>query len=347
MAAGRGGLMHVLITGATGYLGSQVARELAGTAPLILHARRPGESIDGAEWHSGDLERDDAFASMSPETVTHIVHSGAVTRFNVEKDLAQRVNVDGTRRLLEFARQCPKLQHVLLVSTVYSSGLRTGAITETLHEDAGFANHYEASKWQAENLFAGEFDDLPWSIVRICTVIADDAGGRSGTFNAVHNTLRLLYYGLLSVVPGDAATTLYFVDRDFTVQALLALLNQGAGGGVFHVSPRADDSPTLGSFIETVFDIYSADPSFRLRRVMKPLPCDLETFQLMADAAASTGGMLGEALASIAPFARQLFAGKELANDNLRTAIGHDVPPSQVLVENMCRKLLETRFGRS
>lgn len=91
-----------------------------------------------------------------------MIHSAAVTRFNVDEDTARKVNTEGTEKILRFTNRCSSLEAFGLLSTVYASGLKAGAIEETpLDGSAGFANHYESSKWSSERARLTQYDHLP------------------------------------------------------------------------------------------------------------------------------------------------------------------------------------------
>ncbi len=64
------------------------------------------------------------------DTVTDIFHLAAISYLGVPKDIAWRVNVDGTRNVLELARDCEKLRRLNHFSTCYVSGDRVGVIAE-------------------------------------------------------------------------------------------------------------------------------------------------------------------------------------------------------------------------
>src|SRR5215510_6658944 len=129
-----------LITGADGYIGRRVAAALleAGDDRLILAVRArdateladkraalermlPPPAIGRISFVAADLRGDRALDQIDGRPVTRIVHAAAVTRFNVERDVARRVNIEGTVRLAAFAARCAKLRRLALLSTLYSA----------------------------------------------------------------------------------------------------------------------------------------------------------------------------------------------------------------------------------
>jgi dTDP-4-dehydrorhamnose reductase len=299
---------------------------------------------------AGELGSPGAFDGVDPRELTHIVHAAAVTRFNVESELADRVNLGGARQVYELAERCDKLVHLVQVSTLYAAGLRDGEVAEVPFDRAPrFANHYERSKWEAEQLLLEQYAHLPATIARVATVIADELGGPVGQKNAVHNTLRLLFHGLLSLVPGDAATPVYFVTGQLVVDALAALVLGTERPRIVHVSHSADDSATLGELVAVAFDVFATDAGFRGRRLLAPLFVDAESFELLVSGLDGFGGdAVRQALASVAPFARQLFSTKHVRNDQLRALLPDYVaPPPAELVRRTVETLVATRWGRT
>ncbi|MFN2505500.1 MAG: SDR family oxidoreductase, partial [Acidimicrobiales bacterium] len=267
----------VLVTGASGYVGGLVARRYQEQGDEVLvHGRQGGDaSIEGLHAVVGDLADAEPFAALGGDwlgRITAIVHAGAITRFDVDEERARAVNVDGTAKVLAFARRCPRLESLGLVSTVYATGLRAGRVVEDLYDDeAGFANAYEWSKWRAERLVAELGDELPWRILRVATVIADDESGRVTQHNAFHETLKLWFHGLLPLVPGHPDTPLYLVTGDFVADAIVVLMSPEGGGGVFHLAHEPAHSLTLGEAVEVVSGAFEAVDGFRRRRVLRPL----------------------------------------------------------------------------
>lgn len=353
---------RVLVTGAAGYVGQALAVRLLETSdasvvlwvhgdpaapppvpPLLARFR------DRIEMCAGELGEPGAFAGVDPSELTHIVHAAAVTRFNVESELADRVNLGGARQVYELAARCPKLVHLTQLSTLYAAGLREGELAEQpLDRAPRFANHYERSKWEAEQLLLEHYPQLPATIARVATVIADELGGPVGQKNAVHNTLRLLFHGLLSLMPGEVATPVYFVTGQLVVDALAALVLGPHRPRIVHVSHATEESATLGELVDVAFDVFAADAGFRSRRLLKPLYVDAESFELLVSGIDGFGGdAVRQALASVAPFARQLFSTKHVRNDELRALIpGYTAPPPAELVRRTVETLVATRWGR-
>lgn len=358
----------ILITGADGYVGSRLASSLVGDGSAKVHLWL--RASDDSEFESkrvlvrqrmglgsfdesavtcsyGDLREAEPFAEVDPSDVDIIVHSAAVTRFNVERDVAQAVNVEGQRKLLQFGERCTRLNRYLLISSLYATGLHHGEVAECLsNDDAGFSNYYEQSKWQCESDLAAS--NLPWTIARCGTIVSDSHEGEVSQFNAVHNTLKLFYYGMLSLVPGHATTPLYFVCGDTVTKALRAILTDGQEDQIYHISPERSNTIQLSEFIQSAHSAFCNDESFRKRRILPPLYSDLESFLDLSESMISMGsGVMSQATASISPFARQLFVSKSISNSNMRALLGSEITYSPDLVSRMCAWLAQNRWGRA
>lgn len=363
----------LLLTGAGGYLGRRLARQWLATTDreLVLWLRGKDAADVAAKRASlaalygsygarvqfafGDLAEEDPFRAVDPSGIGTIIHGAAIIRFNVDKEDARRDNLHGAVKLLRFAEKCPRLDSLGLISTVYASGLRAGQVEERLFADeAGFCNHYEWSKWESENAVAERYGNLPWRILRVATVMADDDGGAVSQYNAVHNTLMLFHYGLLSLIPGEKDVPLYFVTGAFTAAAIAAAMSApipgpgDQGGRVFHICHRREETITLGAFVDAAFARFGEDEAFKARRLLKPLFADQKAFDILVEGMRGFGGgVVNDSLASVTPFARQLFVAKDIRNDNLRSAMpDYRAPDPLALIRNVCGHLIRTKWGR-
>ncbi len=98
----------ILITGAAGMLGRKLAHRLAAANSLILHDIVPPESPPGAtaSCHASDLSAPGAAAALLAARPEVIVHLAAIVSGEAEADFDKgyRINLDGTRHLLEAIR---------------------------------------------------------------------------------------------------------------------------------------------------------------------------------------------------------------------------------------------------
>jgi nucleoside-diphosphate-sugar epimerase len=297
-----------------------------------------------------DLRWPDPFAAVDPGPVTRIVHSAARTAFNVTREDAQAVNVNGTVAAAAFAHRCTRLERFLVLSTLFTAGRRTGRIDEAPHDPGhGFVNEYEWSKAEAEAHLLATCAGLPLTVARLATVVADGEDGHVSQFNAFHNTLKLFFYGLLSLMPGDPKTPVYLASAEFTSVGAARLLDPGVPGGIYHLAPGPDEAVPLGDLVDLAFSTFERDPAFARRRLLRPEFCDIDSFRdLIAGSRAISGSPMGQALASVAPFAEQMFLPKEFTNSRLRAAWpGYPEASPLALAEAATSWLVRTRWGRS
>ncbi len=154
---------RVLVTGATGLLGSNVTAELLAAGAEVLALARSAERArsllpapERLRIVEGDITRIDGFAAQL-RGVDAIVHTAAWFREYYQpggNDPAQlqRVNVDAVERLLEAAADAdvPVMVHISSATTI---GTRPGGqpSDEDTPPDPGWErNGYRASKVRAE-----------------------------------------------------------------------------------------------------------------------------------------------------------------------------------------------------
>jgi dihydroflavonol-4-reductase len=149
--------MKTLVTGATGFLGSHVARQLAARGERVRVLVRPTSdtrAIDGleAERFIGDL-RDASSLDRALAGVTHVFHVAADYRLWARnpRDIYES-NVMGTRNLLEAASRTgvEKFVYTSTVATIAvprKDGLPDESTQSSLAEMIG---HYKRSKFEAE-----------------------------------------------------------------------------------------------------------------------------------------------------------------------------------------------------
>ena len=149
--------MKIFVTGATGFVGFHVARELAAQgAKLRLLTRRTSQTrfLDaiGGEVCVGDLSEPETLRGAMADCEA-VVHVAADYRLWVRDPAAMyRANVDGTRELLRMAREAG-VRRVVYTSSVATMGFRRDGLIVNEDTPVGLGDmvgHYKRSKFLAE-----------------------------------------------------------------------------------------------------------------------------------------------------------------------------------------------------
>jgi thioester reductase-like protein len=161
---------------------------------------------------------------------TVVFHLAAVYDLAVARDLAMRVNVEGTSNVNDFVRSLPHLRQYHYVSTCYVAGKRTDRILETeLKHEAGFRNYYEETKYLAELSVEALKAELPVTIHRPAVVCGDSRTGETAKYDGVYYLIHYLrrWPAVLSAFNiGNTEVALNLVPVDFVVEAMATLAQE-------------------------------------------------------------------------------------------------------------------------
>ncbi len=283
----------VLLTGATGFVGMELlarylergrrrvvtlvrarddlaARERIDVVLTNLFGAEAGHYADRVEAVAAELTAprlglSSARCSELAEQVTTIVHSAASVSFALPLQEAREINVEGTRRMLEFAEEARRsptgLERYGHISTAYVAGTHAGHFCENdLDVGQEFRNSYEQSKFEAEQLVRSHHG-LPFTILRPSIVVGDRRSGWTSAFNVLYWPLRAFARGLFTAVPGISSAPVDVVSVDYVADAIYALCDGGgAAGETYHL--------TAGSSASTIGEIAQAAS----RYFKRPLP---------------------------------------------------------------------------
>lgn len=269
----------VLFTGFPGFLGSELLPRVLARSPerravcliqskFLGPSRSRVEEIEKAYPHLlgrielavGDIAALDLgledISRIQKET-TEVFHLAAVYDLRVPRDVAMEVNVTGTRNVLNFAEESPRLRRLHYISTCYVSGRHAGEFSEEdLDKGQSFNNFYEETKYLAEvevrsRMRAG----LPATVYRPSIVVGDSHTGATQKYDGPYYVIRWLLrqpvIAVLPVVGNPSATRVNLVPRDYVVDAMSYLSALDASvGKVYQLS---DPEPlTVSELIEVV-----------------------------------------------------------------------------------------------
>jgi thioester reductase-like protein len=183
-----------------------------------------------------------------------VFHLAAVYDLGVPREVGMRVNVDGTRHVLELARGAPELARFHHVSTCYVSGRHPGLFREDdLERGQAFNNFYEETKHLAEvEVDRARREGMPVTVYRPSVVVGDSATGETQKYDGPYYVIRwLLRQPRLAVMPvvGDPRAAVFnVVPRDFVVDAIAWLsARAGTAGGTYALADP--DPPTVDGML--------------------------------------------------------------------------------------------------
>lgn len=205
----------ILLTGATGVVGSAILPKLDGHRVIALIRERAPAGV--VETVRGDVclpalgLPDEVYRELC-DSVSVVVHCAATTdvgRGTIDHTV---VNVGGTEQILRFAADAEA--GLIYVSTAY------------VHEDisdVAVASTYEASKREAEQRVRAS--GVPAVVVRPSVVMGDSRTGEIAQEQGLHMVVTGIVLGTVPVVPGRPGTVVDFVPQDYLATVVRTLVD--------------------------------------------------------------------------------------------------------------------------
>jgi len=149
----------IALTGATGFVGAELAKQLANTGYKIQALIRPASSRKrpadlAVKWIEGDLDDSDSLCRLV-DGVSAVVHCAGAVR-GATREQFNRVNADGLARLVIAASTQRPRPRFLLISSLAARESQL--------------SHYASSKRLGEKLLIENSHGLPWTIYRPCAI---------------------------------------------------------------------------------------------------------------------------------------------------------------------------------
>jgi thioester reductase-like protein len=179
------------------------------------------------------------YRALSRE-LSWIHHLAGIYWMGIDEETARKVNVTGTRTMLDLARDAPRLERVVHWSTAMVSGDRRGTFyEEDLEAGQKFHNAYERTKFEAEKLVRAAMHKLPITIMRPGIIVGDSRTGEIDKLDGPYYLITLIatnMSGMRLPLLGRAEAPLHLVPIDYVVEAAWQIARRDdTAGKTFHL----------------------------------------------------------------------------------------------------------------
>lgn len=265
---------------------------------------------------------------------THVLHVAARTDFNTPRPAALLINTEGTRHVLDEARQMRRLVQFAHVSTLFVAGRRTGVVFEReLEHHAGFVNTYEESKYEAERLVRAAMPSLPIATYRLSLLLGRASDGYVHQYLEAHKLFEFFLAGRSTRLVGAPGHTLDVLPTDYATEVLWRLFFEHFQPGQTCQVSAAEAAPSLADIAET-FRRYTHRPELAIEWIYEP-----EWREILETDSGVEHGVSAAAQWMFEITGDYLLKPKLFRRDETDRALGEAAPPRPAFAEYLPRIL--------
>lgn len=238
----------LLLTGATGFLGSRILPCIMEKYDITCLVRE-GSKNKLKDFFGIRIAIGDITSVIPPNKYDAILHMAAITKL----DENCNDNVIGTTNIIDYALK-NKIKRLYYLSTAYVCGKHVGKFNKN-DFDLGqkFNNDYEISKFESEKIVRQYNDKLEITIFRPSIIYDSDNLGIG--FNYI---VGAFIKGYLDKFPGNKENIIYLVHVKKVIQTILANMNEQSIGKTIPII----DSVKLGTLVEKYAKIFNREYEF-------------------------------------------------------------------------------------
>jgi len=290
----------ILITGATGFIGSHIAAAFVKEGrEIVVTARNKGDlsgwqrmqkrfqwfQLNGAPDQlckvvEADISRPqfglshEAYRSLLNDT-PEIIHCAASTSFADKlRSSVEVANLEALKHVLKFATEA-SVDRFHLVSTAFVCPTGLNVCKEEIVERKSFLNVYEETKYQAEKETKRvcELSGIPWKIYRPSIVYGDSQDGRTFRFNGLYYPIKTLYL-LKKMFAGD-------LKKGGTHSQKLGVYRDADGRIFFPIELEAKPNTGINLipvdyFVSAFLALFNTYDAGKIHHITNPRPSPLE-----------------------------------------------------------------------
>ncbi|MCJ1907067.1 SDR family oxidoreductase [Planococcus ruber] len=286
---------EIVFTGFPGFIASQLIRTVlkkeTSAAAIVLPTEMEKAKKEAIEIQrltrcepirlmEGDITKEglglnDADAAFLKEKEVVFWHLAAIYDLAVPREIAWKVNVEGTKNVNRFVSELPRLKRYIYFSTAFVAGDREGTLYENeLIRPKNFKNFYEETKFEAELLVEAMKEIYPVTIIRPGIVRGNSETGETIKFDGPYFFLNMIdRLRKLPIIPyiGRSTAFINVVPVDYILKASVYLSNhKEAEGKTVHLTDPSPH-PVEEVYRKMVQEITGKTPKLRLPHAVAAL----------------------------------------------------------------------------
>jgi nucleoside-diphosphate-sugar epimerase len=326
--------MNIFLTGATGFLGGRLIRNLLEEEHTVyilarnvakanaLKNNMPAALQENVIILQGDIVQPNfGFSSAVLGELTNKIaifyHLAALVKFDHHlRDTLMEMNLEGTKEALRVAGTI-RAKKFIHVSTAYTVGVSNNGLEELYDIEKGFNNPYEESKALAEHEVINYKEKMDVSIFRPAIIVGDSKTGEADSSFTLYGFMRGLElfkrrldrknYGEKVHLVGSKNGTSNLVPVDYVADILTIAARKAEKDTIYNITNPAP--PTNREILNTIkqhlqFDslgIYEKGTMFTLTPVEAQLNSMIDVFEPYLDRSISFSDMNTQKLLKNSP----------------------------------------------